>query len=149
MIASSLQWGRIGSRSARELSGEAELSLDLRLLLLTMGSANSAGHAYFPDAAESLLTRVNETTGEVTLYGQRRLREVVRALIDAGALSMHSTRRCLVLADGLWSTGTMRVPSTPCPAHQHQMRWTAHGWSDEVDEAKLRGGTPSAASARR
>ena len=144
--ASSLPWwGRISSQAAKQLSTETDLSLDVRLLFLVMGSANTAGHAYFPDGVELHLDRVRRGTGELLPYGDRYVREVVRKLIDAGALSRHSTRRCLVVTDGLWSTGAARPPKRACPEHEHQMRWTAWGWSDANDEARLREGCLRAA----
>jgi hypothetical protein len=138
-------WGRISSRAAKSLSTEVHLSLDARLLFLVMGTANSAGHAYFPDGAEASLDRVMKGTGELRPYGNRHVREVVRKLIDAGALSRHSTRRCLVTTDVLWSTAMVKAPKRACPEHGHQMRWTAWGWSDANDEARLREGVLSTA----
>jgi hypothetical protein len=138
------RWGRVSSKTARSLATTVGLSLDARLLFLVMGSANSAGHAYFPEGAEGLLDHVDKVTGELVPYGDRYVREVARKLIDAGALSPHSTRRCLVVADGSWSTA-LRIPRAPCPEHDHQMRWTAWGWSDADDEARLSKGAPNAA----
>lgn len=138
-------WGRISSRAAKRLSTETDLSLDVRLLFLVMGNANTAGHAYFAEGVEVHLDRVRRDTGEVLPYGGRYVREVVRKLIDAGALSRHSSRRCLVVTDSLWSTGAARPPKRACPEHEHQMRWTAWGWSDANDEARLRDGQLSAA----
>ncbi len=138
-------WGRISSRAARSLSTETDLSLDVRLLFLVMGNANTAGHAYFPDGVEASLDRVRRATGELLPYGDRYVREVTRKLIDAGALSRHSTRRCLVVSDGLWSTGAAKPPKHACPEHGHQMRWTAWGWSDANDEARLQQGRVSTA----
>jgi hypothetical protein len=138
-------WGQVRSRAARNLSTDVDLSLDVRLLFLVIGSANSAGHAHFPEGVETLLDRIDKATGEVVPYGDRYVREVMRKLIDAGALSMHSTRKCLVVTDSLWSTGTLKMPRHSCPEHGHQMRWTAWGWSDANDEARLREGRLSAA----
>lgn len=132
-------WGRISRRAAADLAQEYELSLDTRLLFLVMGTANAAGHAYFPEGVEASLHRADRTTGELVPYGSRHVREVTRDLIEAGALSPHSTRRCLVMTDALWSTA-VAVPREPCPIHGHQMRWTARGWSDASDEACLRDG---------
>ncbi len=133
-------WGRIGSKAARSLSCDPDLTLDLRLLFLAIGHANTAGHACFPEGPGGLLNRVDRTTGELAPYGDRYLREIMRKLIDAGALSLHSTLRCLVVTDALWSTGRAKVPKKKCPEHGHQMRWTAYGWSDEDDEERLRSG---------
>ncbi|MBM7806197.1 hypothetical protein JOD57_002034 [Geodermatophilus bullaregiensis] len=137
-------WGRISSRAAGHLSIEADLSLDTRLLFLAIGNANTAGHAYFPEGVERCLSRVDRATGELLPYGERHMRTVIRKLIDAGALSIHSTRRCLVVTDGLWSTGAAKPPRQACPEHGHQKRWTAWGWSDADDEARLRNGVLSA-----
>jgi hypothetical protein len=140
-----LPWGRTSNAAARALATDVDLSLDLRLLFLVMGTANTAGHANFPDGVEASLDRLIKGSGELLPYGDRHVREVTRKLIDAGALSMHSTRRCLVVTDGLWSTGTARMPRRACPEHGHQMRWTVWGWSDANDEARLRAGVLSAA----
>ncbi len=138
-------WGRTSSAAARALATDVDLSLDLRLLFLVIGTANTAGHANFPDGVEASLDRLRKGSGELLPYGDRHVREVTRKLIDAGALSMHSTRRCLVVTDGLWSTGTASVPRRPCPEHGDQMRWTAWGWRDANDEANLRTGRLSVA----
>ncbi len=138
-------WGRISSGAARTLASDVDLSLDLRLLFLVMGSANTAGHANFPDGVEASLDRLMKGSGELLPYGDRHVRQVTRKLIDAGALSVHSTRRCLVVTDGLWSTGTASVPRRVCPEHGHQMRWTAWVWSDANEEARLRKGALSVA----
>lgn len=133
-------WSRISTRAASNLSADHDLSLDTRLMFLAMGTANAAGHAYFPDGVEASLEHVQRRTGHLVPYGSRYVREVTRNLINAGAMSMHSTRRCLVLADGLWSTGAMAAPRKPCPVHGHQMRWTPTGWSDGGSEARFREG---------
>jgi hypothetical protein len=140
-----LWWSRISNRAATRLSEAHDLSLDSRLIFHAMGAANAAGHAFFAQGVEASLERVHRRTGQLAPYGERHVREVIRKLIDAGALSRHSTRRCLVLTDGLWSTGAMPPPRKPCAVHGHQMRWTPRGWSDVANEARLRDGHLTAA----
>lgn len=132
-----VQWGSLRSRAAQSLSSEVDLSLDIRLLMLAMGSANSAGHAYFAEGVEASVEHVNKKTGELQPYKERHAQQVIRSLIYAGALGAQSTRHCLVLPSELWST-TLPIPASPCPVHGHQMRWTRHGWSAEEDEERLR-----------
>ena len=80
-----LSLGRLMKRGTENATSSASIGADFRLFLLATSRAGAGGHACFAagEMAESL-PKYNKASGEVGTFGEKYLRNLIAAGVDAG-----------------------------------------------------------------
>ncbi|MFF1337929.1 hypothetical protein ACFVYT_08445 [Streptomyces sp. NPDC058290] len=124
-----LSWGKLMKRGAENASAAPCLGADFRLFLLATSRAGAGGHACFAagEIAEAL-PKYNKASGEVGTFGEKYLRNLITAGVDAGLYAPGSSTLCIVLPMGVYDIGA-KYKAKPCPVHGHNMSYLG-GWID-------------------
>ncbi|MER5775848.1 hypothetical protein ABT144_16455 [Streptomyces sp. NPDC002039] len=124
-----LSWGKLMKRGAENAIASASIGADFRLFLLVTARAGAGGHACFAaDEIVEALPKYNKASGVVGTFGEKYLRNLIAAGVDAGLYAPGSSTRCIVLPMSVYDIGA-KYKARPCPVHGHNMSYLG-GWVD-------------------
>ncbi|MFD3654239.1 hypothetical protein [Streptomyces sp. NPDC058620] len=125
-------------RGAENAASSASLGADFRLFLLVTSRAGAGGHASFA-AGEIVeaLPKYNRTSGEIGIFGEKYLRNLIMAGVDAGLYAPGSSTQCIVLPMGVYDIGA-KYKARPCQIHGHNMSYLG-GWIDTEEMERTLG----------